>query len=61
MRTEIVSPAGVVVTKTESKATLTARSNQIISQKLPSLSSPQLWHPTTPYLYTAYQHHTKRR
>ncbi|MEG1006500.1 MAG: glycoside hydrolase family 2 TIM barrel-domain containing protein [Bacteroides sp.] len=53
MRTEIVSPAGVVVTKTESKATLTARSNQIISQKLPSLSSPQLWHPTTPYLYTA--------
>ncbi len=53
IRTEIVSPAGVVVTKTESKATLTARSNQIISQKLPSLSSPQLWHPTTPYLYTA--------
>lgn len=53
MRTEIISPSGKIIAQTESKETLAAQTDKTISQKLPTIPHPELWHPATPHLYKA--------
>lgn len=51
LRTEIVSPQGKVVAKTETNEKLSAGEVATFVQYPPSIRKPDLWHPDSPHLY----------
>lgn len=53
LSTEIISPEGKIVSKTETKEQLAPNSMHTYAQTPNPVVNPQLWHPDTPVLYTA--------
>ena len=51
LRTEIISPQGEVVSKTETQEKLPADISATFVQYPPTIENPDLWHPDSPHLY----------
>lgn len=53
VKTEIKSPKGKTLVKTESSERISKLKVQIIKQRLPEIKNPELWSPESPALYKA--------